>query len=51
MVSAATTFPLIQATHEGQRRNRANNVLIGMSQCGLLEKTTHTFTVLGEKLR
>lgn len=50
MVGAAATFPLIQATHEGQRLNRANNVLIGMSQCGLLDKATHTLTPLGKHL-
>ncbi len=34
----ATTYEKIRATDAAQRNNRANNVLIGMSQCGLLEK-------------
>ncbi len=34
----ATNVPSISRTPDTQRLNRANNVLIGMSQCGLLEK-------------
>lgn len=49
------TYPKIKATPtDSQRRARANNVLIGMSQCGLLEKdgedVTPRFTELGNEL-
>ncbi len=56
MISAITSkYAKIQATpSEGQRKARANNVLIGMSQCGLLEKegddVTPKFTVLSKEL-
>lgn len=51
----ATSYAKIQATpSEGQRKARANNVLIGMSQCGLVEKegedVAPRFTELGKEL-
>lgn len=51
----ATSYAKIQATpFEGQRKARANNVLIGMSQCGLVEKegedVAPRFTELGKEL-
>lgn len=56
MISAiANGYAKIQATpSEGQRKARANNVLIGMSQCGLLEKegedVTPQFTALAKEI-
>ena len=48
----ATSTPRIRATRdEKQRLNRASNVLIGMSQCGLVDLKTNTLTGLGEDLR
>jgi len=50
------SYPKIRATpSEGQRKARANNVLIGMSQCGLLEKdgedVSARFTDLAKEIR
>ena len=51
----ASSYAKIKATPaEGQRKARANNVLIGMSQCGLLEKdgedVAPRFTELAKEL-
>ena len=56
MVAAiASTYPRIKKTEpEDQRMGRSNNVLIGMSQCGLLEKdgddVTADFTDLAKEI-
>jgi hypothetical protein len=50
----SSRYPRIAATPGTQRANRANNVLIGMSQCGLLEKegdnVTAKFTRLAHEI-
>lgn len=48
-------YPMILKSPKSQRQGRAANVLIGMSQCGLIKKNgnrvTHELTSLGIKIR
>ncbi|MBI4918097.1 MAG: restriction endonuclease [Acidobacteria bacterium] len=46
----ADAFPNIKNTPPAQRLNRANNVLIGMDQCGLFDLKTSRLTDLGRTL-
>lgn len=46
----AQEYPSIRKTLGKQRNNRANNVLIGMSQCGLFDLKSNHLTTLGLEL-
>lgn len=46
MLAALVARPRIAATPSNQRDNRANNVLIGMSQCGLFDLATNRLTAI-----
>jgi len=51
VAAIAAAFAGISRTPAAQRANRANNVLIGMSQCGLFDLDANQLTELGRKLQ
>jgi hypothetical protein len=50
VAAIAASAPKIAATPGSSKATRADNVLIGMSQCGLFDKGTKTLTKAGEEL-